>query len=195
MDIKSQDVKKLRVVTGVGMMDAKQALTEAGGDVDKALKVLRKQGQKIAAKKAGREAGEGLLGVYLHSNGKVAALVKVNCETDFVARTDEFKQLANDLAMQVAAMDPQYLTPTDIPEKIISKEKEIYKAEVKDSGKPAEVFKKIVDGKLDKFYAQTCLMKQQFIKDDSLTIEKFITEKIATIGENIKVSEFVRFSL
>lgn len=195
MDIKASDVKKLRQASGAGMMDAKRALTEASGDVDKALEILRKKGQKIAAKKSVRQADEGLVGIYLHTNGKVASLVKINCETDFVARTQEFKKLSNDLAMQVVAMEPVYLAPEDIPEKVVNKEKEVYQAEMKDSGKPAKVVDKIVEGKLEKFYSQVCLLKQPFIKDDSLTVERLITDKIATIGENIRVGEFVRFSL
>jgi len=177
------------------MMDAKQALSEAAGDFDRALENLRKQGKKIAAKKAEREASEGLIGVYLHSNGKVAAMVELKCETDFVARTDKFKQLANDIAMQIAAMSPAYLSPEDVPEEVKEKEREIYRAEVEQQGKPAEIVEKIVEGKLNKFYSQVCLLKQQFIKDDSLTIEQLLEQSIAALGENIKIGKFVRFSL
>ncbi len=195
MEIKASDIKRLRELTGAGMMDAKQALTEAGGDFDKALENLRKQGKKIAAKKAEREASEGLIGVYLHANGKVAAMVEVKCETDFVARTDKFKQLANDIAMQIAAMSPIYLSPEDVPEEVKEKERGIYRVEVEQEGKPAEIVEKIVEGKLNKFYSQVCLLKQQFIKDDSLTIEQLIEQSIAALGENIKIGKFVRFSL
>ncbi len=195
MDIKASDVKRLREATGAGMMDAKQALIDAGGDFDKALEILRKQGQKIAAKKAEREASEGLIGVYLHSNGKVAAMVEVKCETDFVARTDQFKQLANDIAMQIAAMNPAYLSPDDVPAEVKDKEREIYRAEVEQQGKPADIVDKIVEGKLEKFYTQVCLLKQPFIKDDSVTIEQLIEQHIASLGENIKLGKFVRFSL
>ncbi len=195
MEIKASDVKRLRELTGAGMMDAKQALQEAGGDFDKALENLRKQGKKIAVKKAERQASEGLIGVYLHANGKVAVMVEVKCETDFVARTDKFKQLANDIAMQIAAMSPAYLSPEDVPEEVKEKEREIYRAEVEQQGKPAEIVEKIVEGKLNKFYSQVCLLKQQFIKDDSLTIEQLIEQNIAALGENIKIGKFVRFSL
>lgn len=195
MKIKASDVKRLRELTGAGMMDAKQALSEAAGDFDRALENLRKQGKKIAAKKAEREASEGLIGVYLHSNGKVAAMVELKCETDFVARTDKFKQLANDIAMQIAAMSPAYLSPEDVPEEVKEKEREIYRAEVEQQGKPAEIVEKIVEGKLNKFYSQVCLLKQQFIKDDSLTIEQLLEQSIAALGENIKIGKFVRFSL
>jgi elongation factor Ts len=195
MDISITDVKKLRSVTGAGMMDAKQALAEAQGDIDKAIEILRKRGQKVAAKKADRQAVEGLVGVYLHANGKLAALVEVNCETDFVARTEEFKNFANDLAMQVAAMNPQYLSPEDVPEEVKEKEKEIYAEEMKDSGKPAEVMEKIIAGKLEKFYSENCLLRQTFIKDDSISIEKYLTDTIGKIGENIKIKRFVRYSI
>ncbi len=195
MSITAQAVKELRAATGAGMMDAKEALQEADGDVEKAVELLRKKGQKIAAKKADRATGEGVVGMYLHSNGKIAAMVKVTCETDFVARTDDFKQFANDLAMQAAAMNPEYLNPEAVPEDVKNKEREIYKEEMKDSGKPADVVDKIVEGKLEKFYTQVCLMKQPFIKDDKLSIEKHLTETIAQLGENIQVTEFIRYSL
>lgn len=195
MSISAQAVKELRNTTGAGMMDAKEALQEAQGDMDKAIELLRKKGQKIAAKKADRETGEGIVGMYLHSNGKVAAMVKVTCETDFVARTDDFQQFANDVAMQVAAMSPEYLNPDQVPEDIKNKEREIYREEMKDTDKPADVLEKIIEGKLEKFYAQICLMKQSFIKDDSKTIEKHLTDTIAQLGENMQVVEFVRYSL
>jgi len=195
MTISASDVKKLRDATGVGMMDAKKALGESGGDLVKATELLRKAGQKMAAKKADREAAEGVVGFYMHANNRVAALVTVNCETDFVARTDEFKEFANNLAMQVVAMSPEYLNPEDVPAEIVEKEKEIYREEMKDSGKPADVMEKIIAGKLDKFYSEVCLIRQPFIKDDSLTIEKYLTDTIGKIGENIKIQKFVRYSI
>lgn len=195
MSISASLVKELRDKTGAGMMDAKAALEEAGGDMEKAIELLRKKGQKIAAKKADRAMNEGAIGVYLHSNGKVAALVAVTCETDFVARNEDFKKFANDLAMQVAAMNPKYLSPDDVPEEVKDKEKEIYREELKEQGKPEEVIEKIIEGKLEKFYEENCLLKQPFIKDDKLTIEKWLTENIAKIGENLKIKSFYRLEI
>lgn len=195
MSISASLVKELRDKTGAGMMDAKSALEEAGGDMEKAIEILRKKGQKIAAKKADRVMNEGAIGVYLHSNGKVAAFVAVTCETDFVARNDDFKKFVNDLAMQVAAMNPKYLSPEDVPEEVKNKEKEIYREELKDQGKPENVIEKIIEGKLEKFYEENCLLKQPFIKDDKLTIEKWLTENIAKIGENIKIKSFSRIEI
>lgn len=195
MSISAENVKQLREQTGAGMMDAKQALIEAGGDINKALEVLRKRGQTIASKKSTRQVKEGYIGVYLHSNGKVGAMVELLCETDFVARNEDFQNLAKELAMQVAAMNPSYLSPEDVPEEIKVKEKEIYRAEMKNAGKPAEVLEKIVEGKLDKFYSQHCLLRQNYIKDDNLTVEKLLTQNIAKIGENIKVGKFYRLSI
>ncbi len=195
MSISASLVKELRDKTGAGMMDAKSALEEAGGDMEKAVEILRKKGQKIAAKKADRAMNEGAIGVYLHSNGKIAAFVAVTCETDFVARNDDFKKFVNDLAMQVAAMNPKYLSPEDVPEEVKNKEKEIYREELKDQGKPENVIEKIIEGKLEKFYEENCLLKQPFIKDDKLTIEKWLTDNIAKIGENIKIKTFSRIEI
>lgn len=195
MTITAEAVKQLREATGAGMMDAKKALTETNGNMEAAIEHLRKQGQKIAAKKADRSTGEGVVGTYVHSNGKIAAMVKVLCETDFVARTDDFKQLANDLAMQVAAMSPQYTTPDEVPEEIKVKEREIYMEEMKDSGKPEDIIAKIADGKLDKYFSEVCLLKQSFIKDDSKSVEQWLTEMIAKLGENIQVTGFTRVSI
>lgn len=195
MTISAPAVKELRDQTGAGMMAAKQALTEADGDLDRAVELLRKKGQKIADKKSSREMNEGTIGVYLHSNGKIAALVAITCETDFVARNQSFIDLANELAMQVVAMSPQYVKPEEVPAAVVAKEQEIYQAELKESGKPAAVIEKIVAGKLEKFYSEVCLLKQAYIKDDKLTIEQWLTEKIAKIGENINVKAFVRYQL
>ncbi len=195
MTISAENVKQLREQTGAGMMDAKQALEEAGGDMTKAFEVLRKKGQKIAFKKSERQVKEGYIGVYLHSNGKVATMVELLCETDFVARNEEFQALAKELAMQVAAMNPLYLSPEDVPEEIKEKEKEIYREEMAATGKGADVLEKILVGKLEKFYAQNCLIKQIYIKDNDLTIEKLLTAKIAKIGENIKIGKFYRLSI
>ncbi len=195
MAITAQSVKELRAATGAGMMDAKKVLEEAGGDIDKAIELLRKKGQKIAAKKADRSTNEGFIGMYLHSNGKIAAMVKVTCETDFVARTDDFKALANDIAMHITAMSPQYITVDDVPEEVKQKELEIYKEEMKNSGKPEEMIEKIAQGKLEKYYSEVCLMKQPFIKDDKLSIEKWLTEKIAKLGENIQITDFTKYQI
>jgi elongation factor Ts len=195
MEIQASEVKKLRELTGAGMMDAKQALAEAGGNIETALELLRKKGQKIAAKRSGRDVKEGYIGVYLHANGKIAAMVELLCETDFVARNQDFRKFANELAMQVAAMSPQYVTPEEVPSAIIDKEREIYQAEMDGTDKPANVLEKIITGKLDKFFSQICLLKQTYIKDDTYTIEKLLTEQIAKIGENIKIGQIARFSL
>lgn len=185
-------IAKLRKMTGAGMMDCKKALEEAGDDMDKAVEVLRKKGALKAAKKGERATGDGLVHAYVHSNGKVGALVQVLCETDFVARTDEFKQLVHDIAMQVTAMDPLYLSPEDVPTEVIEKEKEIYLEKIND--KPADVKDKIIEGKLGKFYAENCLLNQSFFKDEDVTIEELIQQKIVKIGENIRIERFERFT-
>jgi len=195
MKITSELVKKLREKTGAGIVDVKEALEESKGDEEKAIEILRKKGEAIAQKKQDREISQGMIACYVHSDNKAAALVQLNCETDFVARNDEFKQLGRDLAMQVVAMNPQYLSPEEIPQEVIEKEREIILEQLKDEKKPKEVLEKIVEGKLNKFFEEVCLLKQKFIKDDKKKIEDLLTEKIAKIGENIKISRFVRFSL
>lgn len=190
VDVKA--IAKLRSVTGAGMMDAKAALEEAKGDMDKAIEVLRTRGHAKADKKAGRATTAGLVDAYVHM-GRVGALVVVNCETDFVAKTDEFKTFVRDIAMQVTAAHPRYAEPDNIPQDVIEKEKKIYADEVKD--KPAEVAEKIIEGKLAKFYEQVCLFKQPFIKDDSKTIEEYLKETIAKLGENIVIAGFSRREL
>ena len=189
-DVKA--IQKLREATGVGMMDAKKALEEANGDQDKAVEVLRKKGQAKAAKRAEREAKAGVIESYVHMD-RVGVLVEVNCETDFVARTDDFRQLTRDLAMQVAATNPQYVTPDEVPEDVVNAEKEVYKADIE--GKPENVQEQILSGRLEKFYAEVCLLKQPFIKDGDKTVEAVVTEAIAKLGENIVVSRFARFEL
>ncbi len=193
--ISAEIIKKLREQTGAGFEDIKKALDEAVGDEVKAMEILRASGQKIAAKKAGRATSEGLVSSYVHLNGKVGVLVAVACETDFVARNQDFKDFVHDLTLQVAAANPLYLLPQDVPVEIIAKEKEIYRAQLKNEGKPAEMIEKIVEGKLQKFYAEVCLLKQLYIKDDKITIEKLLEQTIAKIGENIQIKEFVRLSL
>ena len=188
-------IKDLRAKTGAGMNDCHRALKENNNDFDKALEWLRKQGEKIASKKSDREIKEGLIEAYIHPGGKVGVLLEIGCETDFVAKTDDFKSLAHELALQIAAASPEYLNPEDVPAEIIEKEKDIYAEQLKKEGKPADMIEKIMTGKLDKFYSEVCLMKQVYIKDDSLTIEKILTKAIAKIGENIKIDRFIRYSL
>ncbi len=188
-------IKKIREATGAGMVDVKEALSEANDNEEKAIELLRKKGQKIAAKRAERATKEGFIAHYVHSNGKVASMVAVSCETDFVGRNDDFRAFAKELALQVAASAPQYLTPEEVPAEVIAKEKEIYKEQLKAEGKPEAMWDKIAEGKLQKFYSEVCLMKQVSIKDDKKTIEQLLTEQIAKIGENIKVVKFVYITL
>lgn len=184
---------QLREQTGAGVLEAKKALEQSGGDLPAAVDALRKSGALKAAKKAERTTGEGLVHAYIHGGGKVGVLVEVLCETDFVARNPEFEALAHDLAMQIAATNPVYVKPEDVPSDSVEKEKSIYAGEV--VGKPANIVEKIVAGKLDKWYSNVCLMKQAFIKDEDLTIEDVVKSKISKLGENIQVRRFVRFAL
>ncbi|TSC96336.1 MAG: elongation factor T [Parcubacteria group bacterium Athens1014_10] len=193
--ISAETIKQLREKTGAAILDCKNALEQAGGDIDKAIEILRKQGQKIVEKKSSRTVKEGLIGSYMHSNNKIASLIEVNCETDFVARNEEFKKLVHNLAMQVVAANPKYLSLEDIPAKEIEKEKEIYKEQLLKEGKPENMLDKIMQGKLQKYYQEVCLLKQPFIKEDKITIEELIKQAIAKLGENIQVKRFVKFSL
>lgn len=186
-------IMQLRQQTGAGVLEAKKALEETNGDLEKAIEYLRKSGALKAAKKSERSTGEGLVHAYIHGNGKVGVLVEVLCETDFVARNPEFQELAHDLAMQVAATNPLYLKPEDIPDEVVEKEKEMYGGEVE--GKPADIQEKILDGKIEKWYSEVCLIKQAFIKDEDITIEDLVKAKIAKLGENIQIKRFVRYSL
>ncbi|MEJ5258229.1 MAG: translation elongation factor Ts [Fervidobacterium sp.] len=195
MEISAQMVKELRERTGAGMMDCKNALTEANGDVEKAIEILRKKGLAKAAKKAGRETNEGLIISYVHHNGKLGVLVELNCETDFVARTDEFKELGTKIAMHIAAMAPRWVKREDVPADVIEKEKEIYRDQLKDSGKPTQVIEKIIEGKLESFYQDYCLLEQKYALDQTITIKDMIQQAIAKIGENIQVSRFVRMQI
>jgi len=194
MNITADTIKELREQTGAGMMDCKRALTEAGGDVDKALDILRQKGLAMAAKKASREASEGLIGSYIHM-GKIGVLVEINCETDFVAKTDEYKELVKDVAMHIAAANPSCVRREDVPSDVIEKEKMIYASQVEN--KPPQVVEKIVAGKLEKFYTDTCLLEQIFVKDPEgkKKIKDLVTEKVAKLGENIVIKRFVRFQL
>lgn len=193
MPVKVEDIQKLRQMTGAGMMTAKAALEAADGNIEAAIEQLRKSGQVKAASKSGRSTANGLIESYVHS-GRIGVLAEINCETDFVARTEDFKGFAHDLAMHIAAMAPEYLRPEEVPTKVIESEKGIY-AEAAGDGKPAEVVDKIVAGKLDKFYAEKCLLKQPFLKDAEQTIETVLTDLIAKLGENIVISRFIRYEL
>ena len=195
MKITTAMVKELREETGAGVLDCKNALQETDGDFDKAVEYLRQKGLAAAAKRADRVANEGTIGNYVHAGSRVAALVEVNCETDFVAMTDDLLALAHDLAMQVVAAKPRYLLPEDIPAEVIETEKESYRAQMEDSGKPEHVVDKIVEGKLQKYYQEVCLMRQPFIKDEGLTVQDVVTQVAAKLGENIVVRRFVRFEL
>jgi len=192
--ISAEMVKDLREKTGVGMMECKKALTESNGDFEKAVDLLRQKGLATASKKAGRTASEGLIESYIHM-GKIGTMIEVNCETDFVARTDDFKQLVKDIAMHIAAATPVYLSREDVPQDVLEREKEIYKAQV--ANKPPQVVEKIIEGKLEKFYTDFCLLDQIFIKDtdQKMKIKDLITEKIAKLGENIMIKRYARFKL
>ncbi len=194
----NEDIKKvteLRARTGAGLMAAKKAYEEAGKDIEKAIDVLRKAGAAKAAKKADRETHEGTVEAYIHAGGKVGSLIVLNCETDFVARNERFQTLAKDIAMHVAASDPEWLNVEDVPQDALGKEKEIQMEILRKEGKPEEMLEKIVEGKLGKFYEEKVLLKQPFIKDDSKTIEELIQNAIAVLGENITLAQYTRFSL
>jgi elongation factor Ts len=195
MAITAELVKQLRDKTGAGMMDCKAALTESGGDLEKAVEILRKKGMATAAKRAGRATKDGMIGHYIHMGGKVGVLVEVNCETDFVARTDDFQALVKEIAMHVAAADPRFVSRDQVPGTELEKEKEIYRAQFTGSGKPAQVIDKIVEGKLGSFYSQICLLEQPSVRDPNVTIEQMLQAATAKTGENITISRFVRFKL
>jgi elongation factor Ts len=190
-----EKIKNLREKTGAGVVDVKKALEESKGDEILALEIIRKKGQAKAAKKTGRSAKEGILGMYIHSNNKVGALVKLFCETDFVGRNEEFKELARDLAMHITASNPEYLNPEDVPAQRIEKEKEIWKEQLLNQGKKAAMLEKILAGKEKKFREEIALMAQPFVKNPEISIKDLVDEKIGKIGENIQVGEFIRFEI
>ena len=196
MEITASLVKKLRDETGAGMMDCKKALVEAEGDLEKAKEILRKKGIDAASKKAGRATSNGRIESYIHMEGKIGVLIEVGCETDFVARTDDFKQLAKNLAMQIAAMKPVYISRDSVPQDIIEKEKEIYKAQIPPD-KPEQVIERILEGKLEKFFEENCLLEQVYIRDEEgkIKVKDYISETIAKLGENIVVKRFTRYEL
>ena len=195
MAVTAAQVKELREKTGAGMMDCKSALEESGGDLDKAVDVLRKKGLAQAAKRAGRLAKDGVIGHYIHMGGKVGVLVEVNCETDFVARTPDFQTLAKEIAMHVAAASPLVVRREDVAAGLVEKEREIYRAQFAGSGKPASVIDKIVEGKLDSYYGQICLMEQPSVRDPNVTIKQMVAAATAKTGENVTITRFVRFKL
>jgi elongation factor Ts len=194
MGITAEQVRELREKTGVGLMECKAALTEAKGDLEAATTILRKKGLASAAKKSGRETKEGIIGSYIH-NGKIGVLVEVNCESDFVARNSDFQALVKDIAMHIAASDPRFVRKEDVTEDVLSKEKEIYREQARSTGKPEPVLDKIVEGRMSKFYAETCLLEQPFVKDPAVTVKDQVAGCIQKIGENIQVRRFVRFKL
>ncbi len=194
-DISMELVKELRQRTGAGIVECKKVLQETGGDVEKAIELLRKRGAAKAEKKAGRATAQGVVASYIHGGGKAGALVEVNCETDFVAMTEDFQNLAREIAMQVVAMSPKYVSPEEVPDEVIEKEREILKEQARSEGKPENVIDKIVEGRLAKFFTENCLLQQPWIKDSTKTIEDLINEYIAKLGENIKVKRFCRFQI
>ena len=197
MSISAQDVQKLREMTDIGMMKCKKALTEAGGDFDKAVELLRKQGLESAKKKSDRETAEGLVGSYIHHNGKLGVLVEVRCESDFVARGEAFQEFVHDLCLQIAQTDPLAVRREDLPEDVVAKEREIEESRAREehAGKPDNVIQKIIDGRMRKFYEERCLLEQKFIKDDSQTIEELLKGMIAKLGENMVIASFSRIKL
>jgi elongation factor Ts len=195
VNIPAQQVKLLRERTGAGFNDCRAALVETGGDLEQAISVLRKKGQAAAQKKAQRQASEGLVGSYIHAGGKIGVLVEVNCESDFVARTEEFQRLCHDLAMHIAALDPRFLRREEVTAEILDREREIYREQARATGKPEPVIEKIVSGKMEKFYEENCLYEQHFIKDEAMTVKELIDQAIAKLGENITVRRFSRFKV
>ena len=195
VEISAQMIKQLRTRTNAGVMDCKEALTEAGGDLEKAVDFLRKKGVAMALKRAGRETSQGLIQSYIHTGGKIGVLLEVNCETDFVAKTDEFKAFVKNLAMHIAATKPLGIRVEDIPEEVIEREKEIYRAQAVEMGKPEKILDKIVQGKMEKFCKESCLLDQQYVRDPDMTIQDLIHDVVTKTGENITVRRFARYQL
>ena len=195
MSFTAQDVKTLRERTGCGMMDCKNALVETNGDMEKAIDFLREKGMAKAAKKAGRIAAEGIVDSYIHMGGKIGVLLELNCETDFVARGEQFKELSHDICLHIAAANPSYLTKEEVPAEVIEREKAVLKAQALEEGKPAQIVEKMVEGRIKSFYDDNCLLNQKFVKDPSKTIEQLVVEATATIGEKIAIRRFVRFEM
>ncbi|MBZ5502735.1 MAG: translation elongation factor Ts [Acidobacteriia bacterium] len=194
-NVSAQLVKDLRDRTGAGFSDCRAALVESGGDIEQAINILRKKGQAAAAKKAQRATSEGLVGCYIHAGGKIGVLVEINCESDFVARTEAFQRLCHDVAMHVAALDPRFLRREEVTQEILDREREIYGEQAKATGKPPAVIEKIVNGKMEKFYEENCLYEQHFIKDEAVTVKELVDQAIAKLGENIAIRRFSRFKV
>jgi elongation factor Ts len=194
-NVSAQQVKELRDRTGAGFTACREALVEGSGDVEQAINILRKKGQAAAAKKAQRATSEGLVSSYIHAGGKIGVLIEMNCESDFVARTDEFQRLCHDVAMHIAALDPRFLRREEVTQETLDREREIYKEQAKQTGKPEPVIEKIVSGKMEKFYEDNCLYEQHFIKDEAMTVKELIDHTIAKIGENIAIRRFARFKV
>ncbi|HEX9444771.1 MAG TPA: translation elongation factor Ts [Candidatus Binatia bacterium] len=195
MEVNASTVKELREKTGAGVMDCKKALAECAGDLEKAVDYLRRKGLAAAAKKSSRTAAEGLVGAYIHAGGKIGVMVELNCETDFVARTPEFQALLKDVAMQVAAASPRHVRREDVPPEEVEREREIYRRQVLEQGKPEKIADKIVEGKMDRFYSEVCLLEQAFIKDPDRKVGDLLQEAVARIGENIQVRRFMRYQV
>ncbi|AIQ75053.1 MULTISPECIES: translation elongation factor Ts [Paenibacillus] len=195
MAVDAKAVKELRERTGAGMLDCKKALEEANNDITKAAELLREKGLSAAANKAGRIATEGVVESYIHAGGRIGVLVEINCETDFVGKTDSFKEFARDIAMQIAAANPRYVRREEVPQEDVEKEKEILKAQALNEGKPEKIIEKMVEGRIGKYYEEYCLLEQTFVKDPDKTISQLLNEKISTIGENISIRRFARFEL
>lgn len=195
MAITAEQVKELRESSGAGMMECKKALVEAEGDMDKAIKILRERGISKAAKKSERETKEGIIGTYTHPGDKLAVMVEVNCETDFVARTDDFREMVRNLAMHIAASNPLVVNREDVDSSMLEKEREVYRQQALNEGKPEKIVDKIVDGKIEKYYSEIVLMEQQYVKDPDITIKDYLTNTVAKLGENISVGRFVRYRL
>jgi elongation factor Ts len=193
--IEASLVKELRERTGAGMMDCKKALSEVNGDMEKAVEYLREKGLAAANKKAGRTTSEGIVEAYIHGGGRIGVLVEVNCETDFVAKTDDFRTMVRDIAMQIAAASPQYISKEEVPASVIEREREILRAQALNEGKPEKILDKMVEGRLEKFFSEICLMEQAFIREGDLTVKEYLQSKVATLGENISVRRFVRYQM
>jgi len=194
-NVSAQLVKELRDRTGAGFTACREALIESGGDLEQAINVLRKKGQAAAQRKAQRATSEGLVGCYIHAGGKIGVLVEVNCESDFVARTDDFQRLCHDVAMHIAALDPRFLRREEVTQGVLDRERDIYREQAKTTGKPEAVIEKIVNGKMEKFYEENCLYEQHFIKDESVTVKELVDQAIAKVGENIAIRRFSRFKV
>ncbi|MCD6359504.1 MAG: translation elongation factor Ts [Armatimonadetes bacterium] len=195
MAVTAEQVKELREKTGAGFMDCKQALTESGGDMEKAIDLLRAKGVDVAMKREGKAADEGTIGAYVHAGNQIGVLVELRCETDFVARTDDFREVARDLAMQIAAMQPRWISPDDVPEEVLERERSVLREQAESEGKPEHIVEKMVEGRLKKFYEENCLLHQPFIRDDSITVEDKLNSLIAACGERVVVARFVRFQV